>query len=341
MIGKAVVFEAAERVSIQEFKVDEPGDTEVLAENLVSGVSVGTERWALLGKRPEMRFPHIPGYMGIGRVVKLGEAARKRGYREGQLINFSRSRVPEPFRSKSWMATHVSHAVVDVCVPPWDPEGFNPMAVEPVPEGLDVMQASLTQLAAVALRGIEMATVPAGSKVLVCGLGVVGLYVVQICKLKGALVAATDVVDSRLKVATEYGADWVINGAKESLPAVVAGIAPAGFDIIIDTSSVPAVVNELFPLLKLWGKFVFQGWYAPPSAFDFNALHARLPTCFVPCGHTGRATATAMKWAREGRLDTVKMITHVCRPEEASKVYDMLVGGATGSLGVVFDWRTK
>jgi 3-hydroxyethyl bacteriochlorophyllide a dehydrogenase len=86
------------------------------------------------------------------------------------------------------MASHVSHAVVDVCVPPWDPQGFNGMQVEPVPAGLDVMQASLTQLAAVALRGIAMAAVPMNAHVLICGLGVIGLYAVQICRLKGARV---------------------------------------------------------------------------------------------------------------------------------------------------------
>jgi 3-hydroxyethyl bacteriochlorophyllide a dehydrogenase len=336
--GKAIVFEQVGKAALREFEIPQPTPREVLATTLVSGVSVGTERWAFIGKRPEIKFPNIPGYMGIARVTHVGTEAKARGYAEGQLINFGRARMPQPYADHSWMASHVSHAVVDVCVPDWDPQGFNGMQVERVPEGLDVMQASLTQLAAVALRGIEMATIPMGANVLICGLGVIGLYAVQICRLKGAIVAATDIVSSRLEIAQKFGAQ-VINGKTEDLKARSAQIAPKGFDIIIDTSSIPAVVNGLFPLLKQWGKFVFQGWYPPPSSFDFNALHMRLPTCFVPCGHTGRATAAAMRWAADGKLDTQSMITHVSRPEEAPAIYEMLARGADQSLGVVFDWR--
>jgi 3-hydroxyethyl bacteriochlorophyllide a dehydrogenase len=339
MKGQAVVFEDVGKAALREFELPQPTPRDVVATTLVSGVSVGTERWAYIGKRAEIRFPNVPGYMAIARVTEVGSEAKARGYVPGQLINFSRARMPEPYADHSWMASHVSHAVVDVCVPEWDPEGFNGMQVERVPEGLDEMQASLTQLASVALRGIEMANIPMGASVLVCGLGVIGLYAVQICRLKGALIAATDVVPARLDVARKYGAQWVIDGKNEDLKARSAEIAPKGFDVIIDTSSIPAVVNRLFPLLKQWGKFVFQGWYAPPSPFDFNALHMRLPTCYVPCGHTGRGTAAAMRWAAEGLLDTKSMITHVSGPQEAKGIYEMLAKGAEESLGVVFDWR--
>ena len=46
-----------------------------IADFFYTGVSVGTERWALIGKRAEISFPNVPGYMGIGRVTKVGDAA--------------------------------------------------------------------------------------------------------------------------------------------------------------------------------------------------------------------------------------------------------------------------
>ena len=339
MKARAIIFEDIGRVALRDVELPAPTPKDVVADMLVSGVSVGTERWALLGKRPDMKFPHIPGYMGIARITQVGSEARSRGYEIGQLINLGSARVPEPYCGNSWMASHLSHAVVDVCVPPWDPQGFNAMRCERLPETLDPIDASLTQLCAVALRGIEMATVPAAAKVLVVGLGVIGLYAVQVCRLKGASVAATDVVPHRLDVARKVGADWVINGKAENLKDRAAAISPGGFDIIIDTSSIPAVVNGVFPLLKQHGKFIFQGWYPPPSALDLNVMHGRLPTCYFPCGHTGRATAAAMQWAADGKLDTQSMITHRSRPEEAKEIYSMLEKGADDSLGVIFDWR--
>ena len=340
MKAKAIVFEKVGKVALKTITLPQPTPADILVETEVSGVSVGTERWALIGKRGEIKFPNIPGYMGIGRIIAVGKDARKRGWRVGGRVNLGASRLTAPLAGNSWMATHLSHAVVDVCNGvEWDPEGFNGHRCEALPEGLAPLDASLCALAAVAQRGIEMAGVPAGAKVLVSGLGVIGQYAAQISRLKGAQVAVTDVVEARLDVARQLGADWVINVKQESLADRATAIAPKGFDIIIDTSSIPAVVNKLFPFLKLWGKFVFQGWYPPPSALDLNAFHMRLPTCFFPCGHTGRAVATAMRWVAAGKLATRPLITHVVRPEEAPAMYRMMVAGSENFLGVVFDWQ--
>ena len=194
-------------------------------------------------------------------------------------------------------------------------------------------------LCGVAMRGIEMATIPAGANVLICGLGVIGQYALQVCLLKGAKVTVTDVVDLRLNVAKALGADHVVHGKNENLSARAAEIAPQGFDIIIDTSSIASVVNGLFPLLKLRGKFVFQGWYPPPTPLDLNALHGRLPTAYFPCGHAAVAVSAALDWAARGWLRSKPLITHTFSPRDAAKAYGMIGQGSDNFLGIVFDWK--
>jgi len=208
MKAKAVVFENVRKVRVRSVTLPKPGPADIVVENEISGVSVGTERWALIGKRAEIQFPNVPGYMGIGRVTVAGAEAAQRGYRVGDRVNYFASRLAPPLAGKSWMSSHLSHAVVDVCHGvDWDPTGFNSHRCEIVPAGVDPLDMSLCGLAAVAQRGIEMAGIPAGVKVLVVGLGVIGQYAAQICRLKGAQVAVTDVVDARLEVARKLGAD--------------------------------------------------------------------------------------------------------------------------------------
>jgi 3-hydroxyethyl bacteriochlorophyllide a dehydrogenase len=185
-----------------------------------------------------------------------------------------------------------------------------------------------------------MAGVPMGAKVLVVGLGVIGQFSAQICRLKGARVAAVDVVPFRLEKAAENGAEWTFNSKTGDLAAWAAEIAPRGFDVIIDTSSSPAVVNSLFPLLRRRGKFIFQGWYPPPSALDLNAAHMRLPSCFFPCAHSGPAVAAVMRWVRDGHIQVRNLITHRVKPTDAAKIYRQIGEGSEGFLGVVFDWRS-
>jgi len=341
MKTKAIVFEDVRKVAVRDVDLPTPRSEDIVVATEVSGVSVGTERWALIGKRAEIAFPNVPGYMGIGRVVEVGAKAAARGYRKGARVNVAASRLAPPLDGKSWMSTHLAHAVVDVCTGvDWEPDGFNIHRCEFAPEGADPQDLALTGLCAVALRGIEMAGVPMGAKVLIAGLGVIGQYAAQVCRLKGAQVAVSDVVAARLEVAGHLGAEWVINPQREDFAARCAAIAPKGFDIIIDTSSIPAVVNGLIPHLKLFGKFVFQGWYPPPSALDLNAFHQRLPTCYCPCAHSGRAVDAAMRWVAEGRINTRALITHALKPEAAPEMYGVMAQGSESFLGVVFDWRT-
>lgn len=336
----AVVFNAIGSAELADLDLPDPRPLDVVVEVEASGVSVGTERWALLGKRPEMAFPHVPGYMGIGRVAEAGAAAAARGWKPGMGITFARSRLNAPHDGNSWMGAHLARAVVDVCTGVDEVAGgHNFMRVAEVPAGVDPLAAAPVQLAAVAMRGIEMTAVKAGSVVLVVGAGVIGQFAAQIVRLKGARVAVSDPQAARRDIARRLGAEWTSDGSADDLRALAARVAPQGFDIIIDTASIPAVVNQVFPLLKVWGTFIFQGWYPPPSGLDLNAMHGRLPTCHFPCGHTAAHTAAALRWVRDGRLDSRSLVTRVLRPAEATEFYRHMAGSSDAFLGAAIDWR--
>lgn len=339
----AVIFTAPGTIELGSVELPDPRPTDVVVRVEVSGVSVGTERWALIGKRPEMAFPHVPGYMGIGTVTAVGAEAAALGWRSGQGINFAKCRLPKPYSANSWMGTHVHDAVVDVCAGREQPGQRAPhfFQCEPIPEGLDPLDASLTQLCGVALRGIEMAVIPAGGTVLIVGAGVIGQFAAQICRLKGAQVMVSDVSPARLETARRLGAAWTVDPSREDLTARAAAAAPGGFDVIIDTASIPAVVNQAIPLLRVGGQFVFQGWYPPPSALDLHAMHMRMPTCFFPCGHSGRHVATAMRWTRDGSIDSRSLLDRVLSPKEAPEFYRHMAASSEAFLGAAIDWRQQ
>ena len=340
MRAKAIVFTERNTCVLEDIALPDPTSRDIVVQSEVCGVSVGTERWAFIGKRREIGYPNVPGYMGVGRVVEVGAEAAKYGYRCDTRVHFIRSRLPKPYGENSWMGSHVSVAVVDVVTAlESDPDRTEEIACEVLPERLDPLDASLAGLAGVALQGTEMAVIPAGHTVLVAGLGVLGQYALQACRLKGAIVAASDPVGLRLDVARDLGTARAINPTTESLAKAAAEIAPNGFDVIIDTSSIPAVVMELMPLLKYRGKFIFQGFYPPPSVMDLATVASRMPTCFFPNGHNGRHVAAAMRWMADGLMNTRRLVTHTPKPDEAPEIYRMIAEGSQDFLGVVFDWR--
>jgi len=340
MKSKAVIFVQERRVEVGAVDLPEPTPRDIVVKTELSGISVGTERWAYLGKRREISFPNVPGYMAVGTIESAGAEAAAKGWQEGQRVYFFATRFAGEMEGKSWMGSHVSQAVIDVC----GPRSNGDLGIhhcEKVPEGATPEQAILTGLCGVAMRGIEMATIPSGADVLICGMGVIGQFAAQVCRLKGARTTATDIVPARLETARHLGAEQTINGKTESLAERAAQIAPDGFDVIIDTSSSVPLVNSLFPLLKMRGKFVFQAWYPPPSALDLNALHVRLPTAYFPCAHSAIDVATALRWSAAGLLQCGPLITHTFAPDEAVQAYEMIAEGSENFLGIVFDWRAQ
>ncbi len=335
---KAIVFEDVGKVVLKEIDLPEPTADDIVVETVASGVSVGSERWAYVGKRTEMTFPFVPGYMGIGEVVEMGDKADNLGYARGQLVNFFHSQIAPPYDG-SWMGAHLARAVINV-TREFAPGSSDCHTCLRLPEGLSPLGASLCGLCAVALRGIELATVPVGAKVLVNGLGVIGQYAAQVVQLKGAQACAVDIDERRVEIARRLGADWTVNPNKQDLAEAAAEIAPGGFDIIIDTSSIPEIVNSVFPLLRWGGQFIFQGWYPPPSPLDIWKMQ-RLSTCYFPSGHNNAGVAAAMRWVAAGKLDTESLITHVASPDEAPEIFKMIEENEEEFLGIVFDWQAQ
>jgi len=337
MKTQAILFTEPHRAILEEVGLPDPTERDIVIDVEVSGVSAGTERWAYLGKRPELRFPLAPGYLGIGTIRACGTEAEGRGWRIGQRVNFFRSRFDGELNETGWMGSHLRQAVVDVCGPRvQDPGGLCIHWCEPVPDGVRPEVVVLCGLAAVALRGIEMAVVPAEARVLVAGLGVIGQSAAQIAALKGAAVSVMDLDPRRCELANRLaGASPLASLAEAGEKAREIG----GFDIIIDTTSSAAVVNELFGYLTLGGKFVFQGWYPPPTALNLDRLHQKLPFCFFPCAHTGEAVAAAMRLVGAEFLRLSDLIDETLQPQDAAAFYERLAAPGYGVLGAVFDWR--
>src|SRR6266498_2851444 len=88
MKTQAVVFPEPKRVELWEMELPDPGPDEVLVRTVYSGVSQGTERWALIaryddyGDDPSAAYPCSPGYQAAGVVAAgrgTGADARARG----------------------------------------------------------------------------------------------------------------------------------------------------------------------------------------------------------------------------------------------------------------------
>lgn len=125
----------------------------------------------------------------------------------------------------------------------------------PLEEGCIIADAISTPYHAV----INRAQITQGDKVLVIGCGGVGINVVQIAALVGAEVTACDINNSKLKLAQELGAKYIINPVKTPLKNFLkqnGGLV----DVVFEVTGKPETVELGYKSLKPAGMLCIIGY---------------------------------------------------------------------------------
>jgi predicted dehydrogenase/threonine dehydrogenase-like Zn-dependent dehydrogenase len=132
----------------------------------------------------------------------------------------------------------------------------------PIPPSVDDATASFAVLSAVALQGIRLSRASVGDRVLVLGLGLVGLLSVQILKAMGCRVFGADLVRGRLELARGWGAE-VVDVAGEGDPvAIVADLtAGRGVDAVVIAAATSSAepVSQAARMCRHRGRVILVG----------------------------------------------------------------------------------
>jgi len=132
--------------------------------------------------------------------------------------------------------------------------------VAPVPDGVPLRDAAFTTLGAIAMQGVRRAAPSLGERVVVVGLGLLGLLTVQILRAAGCQVVGIEPVARRRELAVDLGAERALEpaGAAEAVAAWSGGV---GADAVVITASTgsDAVVNDAVGMVRRKGRVVPVG----------------------------------------------------------------------------------
>lgn len=131
--------------------------------------------------------------------------------------------------------------------------------VHAVPDGVALRDAAFATLGAIALQGVRRTEPTLGERVVVVGLGLLGLLTVQLLRAAGCPVLGVEPVASRRALAEQLGAERVVAPA-EAADAVKAW-APGGADAVVVTASAAsdALVNDAVAMVRRRGRVVPVG----------------------------------------------------------------------------------
>lgn len=279
-VTAAVVRETGAPLSVEELELAEPQPDEVRVRMVATGIC-HTDATARDGAYP-IQWPAVLGHEGAGVVDAVGSAVKGvvpgdhvvmapascghcKQCRRGEMaycehyieVNLSGRRtaltsdgasVGSHFFGQSSFSTYAN--VLERGVVKVDPE---------VPlEMLAPLGCGLQTGAGAVLNDLRP---EAASSLAVIGTGAVGSAAIMAAKIAGCTtIIAVDLHDNRLELARELGATHTINSATtdmgEELDRITGG---EGVDYIVDTTSVPAVLNQAARALAFRGTLVAVG----------------------------------------------------------------------------------
>lgn len=263
---RAAYYQARRQIEVREAPQPEPGPNEVLVRVGACGIC-GTDQHIFDGDFFPT-YPLIGGHELAGEVVALGPQQVETAVREGDRVAvdpcvFCGScfycRRGQGNHCLNWNAIGVTRD-----------GGFAEYVVAPTanlyPVGdMELEVAAFIEPISCVVYGLQRLRIPLGANALIYGAGPIGLLMLQLVRHDGASsVAVVDLKQEKLDVAETLGAHDVVLG-DAGADGALAEISPLGFDVVVDCTGVPSVVEHMFTHVRNNGKLLFFG-VNPPDA---------------------------------------------------------------------------
>jgi threonine dehydrogenase-like Zn-dependent dehydrogenase len=219
------------------------------------------------------------------------------------------------------------------CVP------FADISAAPIPDDLTDEQVLLaTDIMSTGLAAVERGEVGFGDSVAIFGQGPVGLCATAGARARGAgLVVAVEGVPERVAMATQLGANLVVNPTDEPVKAILTLTGGRGVDVAIEAVGVQPTLDMATRVVRRGGTVSSVGVYGGLPGINLPAgvpsfYHRKVVFTLCPVGHD--RLRRLMDLIRHGAFDLAPLITHRLPLAEVTAAYDQFRSRAGGVLKI-------
>ncbi len=338
---RCAVYRGPGVIELDECPELEIGPGEVLIRVLACGVCMTDIKTVKKG-HPLIKPPCVLGHEVAGRVEEVGEGVSS--VSPGDLV------VAAPY-VPCGVCYFCRRGQYTLCERLFEhylrPGGFAELVAAPaeiVKKGLYKIKKSvppevacLTEPLACCLHGIRNLGLEPADTLLIVGSGPMGLMHLLLAKSFGAAqVIVTDLLEDRLKIATELGADAAINARGDVQSAVREFTDGRGADKVVVAVGVPEAISTGLASVRRGGTVLLFGGCPPGSqlTIDPNQIHYGEVTLVGSFGFTPRDFHDAARLIEEGRVRLERIVTHKAGLDRLLELVE-IVSRAEGLKAVV------
>jgi len=255
---KAAFYEAPHKVDVHEAPRPEPGKDEVVVRVEACGLC-GTDQHIYRGGFLP-HYPLIGGHEMAGEVAAIGEGVDN--IAEGQRVAVD----PGVFCGYCFFCQRAqgNHCLHWSSIGVTRNGGFAEYVLAPkaniYPIGdMPYETAAFIEPISCVVYGLKRLQIPVGANALIYGAGTIGLLMLQLACHGGAgQVVSVDTKPEKLALARKLGATATVR-AGDTADDELRQLSELGYDVVIDCTGVPAVVEHTFTHMRDEGKLLFFG----------------------------------------------------------------------------------
>jgi len=320
-------------VRMEEREVPEPKDGEVLVR-IGAATTCGTDAKVYLrGGHPRMiKAPDVFGHEFAGVVHKTGAGVG--GFEPGMKVVAANSapcnrcfQCKDDRQSMCEDLLFINGAYAQYVI---IPERIVQQNLLPISDDLSYAHAALVEPLACAVHGIVESGIRLGDTVVINGAGPIGLFFLQLAKLKGARVITCDLSEERLATASKLGADETVDASKvDDQVATVKSLTEGGrgADVAIEAVGSPQVWERTILMARKGGTVNLFGGCKPGSTITVSTdlVHYSEVTLKAVFHHTPRHIKIALDLIEGGDIIAEAFVTATRPLEELAEALEMIV----------------
>lgn len=285
--------------------------------------------------------PSALGYSSAGEVIGVGEGVT--GFVVGDLVTCGGSGA---------VHAEVVSVPVNLCVK--------------VSDVVNLSDAAITTVAAIAIQGIRQAELNFGENCVVIGMGLIGQLTSQILSASGVRVLGIDVDPNQIQLAKSWGMEFAFSRNTVNLEAIINDFSFGyGADAVIITAATVShdPVELAGRILRKKGKVVIVG--AVPTGFSREnyykkELDLRMSSSYgpgrydlnyeekgidYPVGYVrwteNRNMQSYIDLLQRKKINPSPLVTHVFEFENAPQAYDMILSKNEHYAGILLKYNVQ
>ena len=341
---KAITITSPGNIEIIEKDMPTPKKGEALLKVRYCGIC-GADVASYMGNQPFTTYPRIPGHEFSAEIVSIPE--NDKGLKVGDIVTCN-----PYFNCGSCYACR--RGIVNAChdnqtMGVQRDGSFSEYITMPVSriidgKGLSAKELALIEPFAISCHALSRAEVAKDSRILIIGAGPIGIFALLMAKSLGAKVMISDMLESRLKIAEEYGADVVVNVKNEDLhEKSVEFTKGGGFDACVEACGAPETFLSCINEAAYGANIILIGNGKRETTFVHSVILKKELNIFGSRNALTKDFESLIELVSSGKVDVLRLVSKVYSANDAKMAFEALKNndGTLAKLLLDFNLNTK